>query len=77
MKNITIYSTPSCHFCVEAKKFLDGKGIRYTAIDLVSQPEKREEMLKLTGQMGVPVIKIDDKVLIGFNRLALQRELDK
>ena len=56
MKNITIYSTPTCHFCQMAKEFLKEKGIEYTDYDVSTDMEKRKEMIEKSGQMGVPVI---------------------
>lgn len=67
MKQITIYSTPTCHFCHQAKAFFDENKIEYTDYDVASNLEKRQEMVALSGQMGVPVIKIDDEVMVGFD----------
>ena len=66
-KEITIYSTPTCHFCHLAKDWLNEKGIKFTDYNVGVDAEKRKEMVALTGQMGVPVIKIGDEVMIGFN----------
>lgn len=74
MKKVIIYSTPSCHFCHEAKDFFKENGIEFTDYNVASDMDKRKEMMDLTGQMGVPVIKIDDQVVLGFN-LPKLREL--
>lgn len=68
MKPITIYSTPSCHFCHMAKEYLTGKNIAYTDINVAEDAEKRQEMIQLSGQMGVPVIRIENDIVIGFNK---------
>ncbi len=68
MKNITIYSTPSCHFCHMAKEYLTSKNIPFTDIDVAEQVDKRQEMVELSGQMGVPVIRIENDIIIGFNK---------
>jgi glutaredoxin 3 len=68
MKNVTIYSTPSCHYCHFAKDFFKEKGIEYTDYNVLTDLEKRQEMIDKSGQMGVPVIMIDGKVLIGFDQ---------
>ena len=68
MKNVTIYSTPSCHFCHMAKDFFKEKGITYTEYDVASDPEKRKELIDKSGQLGVPVILIDNDMVIGFNK---------
>lgn len=67
-KAVTIYSTPTCHFCQAAKAFFAEKGIEYTNFDVSTDLAKRQEMIDTTGQMGVPVIKIDDDVIIGFDK---------
>lgn len=64
---VTIYSTPSCHFCNEAKTFFKDNDVAYTEHDVAADQEKRQEMMELTGQMGVPVIRIGDDVIIGFD----------
>ncbi|OGI76792.1 NrdH-redoxin [Candidatus Nomurabacteria bacterium RIFCSPHIGHO2_02_FULL_33_12] len=71
MKKITIYSTPSCHFCHMAKEYLTEKGIEFTDIDVAENQEARTEMIKISGQMGVPVIQVENDVIIGFNKPVL------
>jgi len=67
-KKITIYSTPTCHFCHMAKDFFTQNSIVFTDYDVASDLEKRKEMLDKTGQMGVPVIMIDDEIIVGFDK---------
>ncbi|MDP1707122.1 MAG: glutaredoxin family protein [bacterium] len=67
-KNITIYSTPTCHFCQMTKDFLKEKGIAYTDFNVASDLEKRQEMIQKSGQMGVPVIFVGDEMIIGFDK---------
>ena len=64
---VVIYSTPVCHFCQAAKEFFKENNVEFTAHDVASDAEKRQEMIDLTGQMGVPVIKIGDDIVIGFD----------
>lgn len=73
-KTVTIYSTPTCHFCQMAKEFFAEKGVQYTGYDVSTDAAKREEMIQMTGQLGVPVIKIGDDIMVGFDR---QRIADK
>ena len=68
MKSVTIYSTPSCHFCHMAKDFFKEKNVAYIEFDVASNLEKRKEMLERSGQMGVPVIFIGEEMIIGFNK---------
>ena len=65
--NITIYSTPTCHFCHMAKDFFTENNMAYTEYDVAADMDKRTEMIDTTGQMGVPVIKIGDDTMVGFN----------
>lgn len=66
MNKIKVYGTPGCSHCQSAKKYLDGKKIEYEYIDVNSDQESRKEIMKL-GARSVPVITINDNVIIGFN----------
>ncbi len=66
-KEVTIYSTPVCHFCQAAKEYFKDNDVDYTEHDVASDEAKRTEMIEMTGQMGVPVIRIGDDVVIGFD----------
>ena len=74
-KNITIYSTPSCHFCHSAKEFFTNHKIEVTDINVAEDADGRQAMIELTGQMGVPVIKIGNEVLVGFDEAKLKELL--
>ncbi len=74
-KKVTIYSTPSCHFCHAAKAFFDENHISYEDINVAADLEKRKEMVDMTGQMGVPVIRIEDDVIVGFDEGKLKELL--
>ena len=67
-KDVTIYSTPTCHFCKMAKEFFAEKGGEDTNYDGSVDGAKRQEMVQMTGQLGVPVIVIDGTPVVGFNR---------
>lgn len=68
MKKVIIYTTPTCAYCKMAKEYFQSKGIQYEEHDVMADIPKREEMVKKSGQMGVPVIDIDGKIVIGFDR---------
>jgi len=74
-KTVTIYSTPVCHFCHTAKDFFAENNIAYTEHDVAADAEKRQEMIELTNQMGVPVIRIGDDIIIGFDEGKLKELL--
>jgi glutaredoxin-like YruB-family protein len=74
-KKVVIYSTPTCPYCKRAKDYLSRKGIRYTDIDVAQDREKAKEMTQKSGQMSVPVIIIDDEIVVGFNQVLLDKLL--
>ncbi len=67
MANVTIYSTPTCHFCQRAKTFFKENKVEYKDYNVLEDEEKRQELVEKSGQMGVPVIFIDDEMIIGFD----------
>ena len=66
MKSVTMYSTSVCHFCNLAKEYFRANNIEYTEYNVGTDIEKRKEMIELTGQLGVPVIRVGDEVVVGF-----------
>lgn len=75
MKNVTIYSTPTCHYCALAKEFMNAKGIKYTEHNVASDTEKRKEMVDKSGQLGVPVLDIEGKIMVGYDEVELASAL--
>lgn len=67
-KQVTIYSTPTCHFCHMAKDYFNQKGVKYTDKDVSTDLEARQEMIDRSGQMGVPQILIGDELVVGFDQ---------
>ncbi|MEO6761464.1 MAG: glutaredoxin family protein [Candidatus Saccharimonadales bacterium] len=67
-KNITIYTASWCAFCHLAKEYLDKKGIKYTEKDVEKDIKFAEEAVDKSGQTGIPVLEIGDKIIVGFNR---------
>ncbi len=67
-KTVTIYSTPTCHFCHMAKEFFTAHNVVFTDYDVASDLAKRQEMVQKSGQMGVPVIFVGDEMIIGFDQ---------
>lgn len=72
---VTIYSTPTCHFCQAAKAFFKEHNISYQDNNVVEDADKRKEMVAMTGQMGVPVIRIGDDVIVGFDERKIKELL--
>ena len=77
MANIKVYSTPTCPYCHMAKDFLRTKGVDFEDIDVSTDRIAAQEMVQKTGQMGVPVIDINGKILVGFDKQAIEKELKK
>ncbi len=75
-KKVEIYSTPTCHFCHMAKEWLTTKNIPFIDYNVAESIEKRKEMMEMTGQLGVPVIKIEDNVMVGFNQEMMAKLLE-
>lgn len=67
-KRVTIYSTPTCPYCRQAKDYLTQKGVSFTDLNVATDMEARNAMVQKSGQLGVPVIEIDGQVVVGFNR---------
>jgi len=72
---VTIYSTPTCHFCHAAKDFFTAHNVAFTEHNVASDLAKRQEMIQKSGQMGVPVITVDDKIIVGFDEEKLSELL--
>jgi glutaredoxin-like YruB-family protein len=70
-KKVVIYSTPTCPYCKRAKEYLNQKGIPFTEYDVAADRDKAREMIEKSKQMGVPVILVDDEVIVGFNQAKL------
>ena len=68
VSKVEIYSTPWCAYCKMAKEYFKKNNIEYTAYDVATDVAKRQELIDKTHQMGVPVIIIDGKIVIGFDR---------
>ena len=73
--SITLYSTPSCGFCVKAKQYFRDQHIPFTEHNVATDQRKAEEMVRKSGQMGVPVIDIHGKIIVGFNQPEIDRAL--
>jgi len=73
--NIKVYSTPGCPWCNVAKDFFKSHNLDFEDIDVSLDEKAAQEMIKKSGQMGVPVIEIDDKIVIGFNKPVLEEIL--
>ena len=75
-KSVKIYTTPTCPYCMRAKDFLKENNIKFENIDVSANPDKAQEMVKKTGQMGVPVLDIAGEIIVGFDKEAIKKTLN-
>ena len=73
---VKVYSTPTCPYCKLTKEYLSSKGITFTNIDVSLDKAAGEEMIKISGQMGVPVIVVGNEVIAGFDKGAINKALN-
>lgn len=73
---VTVYSTPTCPYCKQAKEFFNENNIEFEDIDVAEYNDAAKEMVEKSGQMGVPVIDIDGEIIVGFNKDKLKEKLD-
>jgi glutaredoxin 3 len=77
MPGIIVYSTPTCPYCYLVKDYLKAKEIEFEEKDVSKDREAAREMVEKSGQMGVPQIDINGKIIVGFDRDAIDEELSK
>jgi len=65
---IKIYSTPYCPYCTTLKEYLKDKKVDFADVDVSENEKERDEMIELSGQIGVPVVNIDGKIIVGFDK---------
>jgi len=74
-KKVLVYSTPTCPWCIRAKQFLNDNNIIFENYDVSADQSKAEEMVKKTGQMGVPVLDIEGEIITGFDKERIKQVL--
>lgn len=74
-KKVKVYSTPTCPYCAQAKQFFKSNKIDYDDIDVSKDQKAANDMIEKSGQMGVPVIDIDGKIIVGFDREKIKKAL--
>ncbi len=75
MPKITVYSTPSCPYCIRLKDYLKQRGAEFTGIDVSADQAALDKMVSISGQMGVPVIDVDGKIVVGFDKEKIEKLL--
>jgi glutaredoxin-like YruB-family protein len=72
---IVLYSTPSCGYCKQAKAYFQQKKVPFTEYNVAQDMGRADEMVRKSGQMGVPVIDVNGKIIVGFNQPEIDRAL--
>ncbi len=72
---VIIFTTPTCTYCRAAKRYLRQRGIRFKDVDVSRDPAAARDMVRRSGQSGVPVLDIGGKIVVGFNREKIDRLL--
>ncbi|MFA5319984.1 MAG: glutaredoxin domain-containing protein [Candidatus Omnitrophota bacterium] len=75
MKKIKVYSTPTCPYCIRLKQFLKENNFIFEDIDVAADRTAADEIVRRTGQMGVPVIDIEGELIVGFDRERIKQAL--
>ena len=73
---VIVFSTPTCSFCNAAKRYFREKNIRFTDVDVSKDPNAARDMQRRTGQMGVPVILINNRPIVGFDKPRIMQMLN-
>jgi glutaredoxin 3 len=76
-KKVTIYTTPTCVYCKEAKSYFEESGVAYEEINVAEDLEAQQSMVQKSGQMAVPVIDVGGEIVVGFNKDKLAELLGK
>jgi glutaredoxin-like YruB-family protein len=72
---VTVYSTSVCPWCVKAKEYLSSLGVAFQAIDVGVDREAAKEVVQKTRQRGVPVVKVGERYIVGFDQDAIKSAL--
>jgi len=75
-KNVTVYTTPSCPWCTTLKTYLRKNGVRFTDIDVSRDQQAAQDMVRKSGQQGVPQTDINGQMIIGFDQKKLNQLLE-
>ncbi|BDR66436.1 NrdH-redoxin [Clostridium tetani] len=72
---VKVYSTPTCPYCKKAKAYFDSKNVEYKDVNVAQDENEKKEMIEKSGQQSVPVIDINGEIIVGFNRVAIDKAL--
>lgn len=73
---VIMFTTPTCTHCTRAKRYLRQRGVRFREVDVSQDAIAARDMVRRSGQQGVPVIDINGKIIVGFNRPEVDKLLE-
>ena len=76
MAKVKVYSTPTCPWCKKVKEYLKEKKVDFEDINVAEDQLKAKEMMDKSGQMGVPVVEINGKIIVGFDQEKIDGALE-
>ncbi len=74
---VKVYTTPTCHYCTMVKEFLRANNVTFEELNVAVDQEAAIEMVKKSGQMGVPVVDVNGTIIVGFNSGAIEKALNE
>ena len=74
---VSIYTTPTCSYCTMAKNWFRENGIRFTEYNVARDTRRADEMVRKSGQMAVPVLDVNGRILVGFNKSEIENALKR
>ncbi|MBU1863153.1 MAG: glutathione S-transferase N-terminal domain-containing protein [Candidatus Omnitrophica bacterium] len=74
-KKVTVYSTPTCPYCIRVKDFLKESNITFSDVNVAADTNAAQEMFHKSGQMSVPVVAVDEEIIIGFDKGKIKKAL--
>jgi glutaredoxin-like YruB-family protein len=72
---VIVFSSPTCVWCMRAKSYLRSRGVQFRDVDVSRDPAAARDLVRRTGQMGVPVVEIDGKPIVGFDQVRIDSAL--
>lgn len=76
MSKVKVYTTPTCPWCQRVKEFLREHNIDFEDINVAKDRKAAKEMIEKSGQIGVPVIEINGKIIVGFDEIKIRKALN-
>lgn len=72
---VFVFTTPTCPWCNRAKTYLRSRGVVFKEVDVSRDPRAANDLVRRTGQIGVPVIEIDGRPIVGFDQRRVEQLL--